>query len=137
MSENDFDIVIIGAGPAGLSAAIEAERHGRKAVVLEAADAPGGLTRSFEKDGYTFDCSGHLLHLSDPDAVALVEEATEPEDWNRVARNSVINLGEKIIPYPFQLHLAYAPEEIRKECLELLPTEPPQKSAEEFADFGE
>lgn len=137
MSENDFDIVIIGGGPAGLSAAIEAERHGRKAVVLEAADAPGGLTRSFEKDGYTFDCSGHLLHLSDPDAVALVEEATEPEDWNRVARNSVISLGETIIPYPFQLHLAYAPEEIRRECLELLPAEPPQKSAEEFADFGE
>ncbi len=137
MAEADFDIVIIGAGPAGLSAAIEADRQGQSAVLLEAADEPGGLTRSFEKDGYTFDCSGHLLHLSDPDALALVEEATRPEDWNRVARNSVISIGETIVPYPFQLHLAYAPEPIRRECLDLLPKNPSPKSAAEFADFGE
>ena len=78
MSTNDHDIVIIGAGPAGLCAAIEADRLGLDAVLLEAADDPGGLTRSFEKDGYTFDCSGHLLHLSNPDAIALIEEATHP-----------------------------------------------------------
>jgi protoporphyrinogen oxidase len=133
----DFDIVIIGAGPAGLSAAIEAGRHGLNAVLLEAADTPGGLTRSFEQDGYTFDCSGHLLHLSNPDALALVEEATPPEAWNRVSRNSVILLGDAIVPYPFQLHLAYAPEPIRRECLDLLPESPSEKTAEEFADFGE
>ncbi len=137
MTGTDFDIVIIGAGPAGLSAAIEAERQGRDAVLLEAEDAPGGLTRSFEKDGYTFDCSGHLLHLSDPDALALVEQATPPEAWNRVSRNSVIYLDGAIVPYPFQLHLAYAPEQIRRECLELLPESPPQKAATDFADFGE
>lgn len=137
MTRADFDIVIIGAGPAGLSAAIEAERQGRDAVLLEAEGTPGGLTRSFEKDGYTFDCSGHLLHLSDPDALALVEQATPPEAWNRVSRNSVIYLDGAIVPYPFQLHLAYAPEQIRRECLELLPESPPEKAATDFADFGE
>jgi protoporphyrinogen oxidase len=136
MTQADFDIVIIGAGPAGLSAAIEADRHGLNAVLLEAADTPGGLTRSFEQDGYTFDCSGHLLHLSNPDALALVEEATPPEAWNRVSRNSVISIGGTIVPYPFQLHLAYAPEPIRRECLDLLPKSAPAQ-ASEFADFGE
>ncbi len=100
VSTSDHDIVILGAGPAGLSAAIEADRLGRDAVLIEAADAPGGLTRSFEQDGYTFDCSGHLLHLSDPDALALVEQATPPEAWNRIARNSVIYIGGAMVPYP-------------------------------------
>ena len=138
MSGSDFDIVILGAGPAGLSAAIEADRQGRNAVLLETADEPGGLTRSFEQDGYTFDCSGHLLHLSNPDALELVEQATPPEAWNRIARNSVIHIGGAMVPYPFQQHLAFAPEEIRRECLDLLPEAPPtQASAADYADFGE
>jgi protoporphyrinogen oxidase len=138
MSASDHDVVILGAGPAGLSAAIEADRLGRDAVLLEAAEEPGGLTRSFEQDGYTFDCSGHLLHLSDPDALALVEQATPPEAWNRIARNSVIHIGGAMVPYPFQQHLAFAPEEIRRECLDLLPEAPPtQASAADYADFGE
>jgi protoporphyrinogen oxidase len=136
MSVSDFEIVVIGAGPAGLCAAIEAQRAGRSVVVLEADEEAGGLTRSFEQDGYTFDCSGHLLHLSHPDAVALVEEVTTPEDWNRIPRNSVIYLGETIIPYPFQQHLAYAPEAVRRECIEELPAASPQPGTD-FANFGE
>jgi protoporphyrinogen oxidase len=135
MPELDYDIVIIGAGPAGLSAAIAAERAGKKVVTLEAEAVPGGLTRSFERDGYTFDCSGHLLHLANDQALALVEEATPPDAWNRIARNSVISLGGRIIPYPFQLHLAYASEEVRLDCLENLPREAPQTT--EFASFAE
>jgi protoporphyrinogen oxidase len=134
-SDSAFDLVIIGAGPAGLSAAIAAEREGMDVVLLEAQDAPGGLTRSFAQDGYTFDCSGHLLHLRDPEALRLVEDSTPPEAWNRVTRNSVIYLDGSIVPYPFQLHLAYAPERVRRECLEGLPTETPP-AATEFANFG-
>lgn len=134
MAEADFDIVIVGAGPAGLSAAVTAERGGKSVALLEANDVAGGLTRSFECDGYTFDCSGHLLHLSHPQALELVEEATSPEDWNRVARNSVISLGGAIIPYPFQLHLAFAPEQVRRECIDELPPAPPTQT--EFESFG-
>ena len=135
MTDSDFDIVIVGAGPAGLSAAIAAERAGCSVALLEADEVAGGLTRSFESDGYTFDCSGHLLHLSNPEAVSLVEEATPAEAWNRVSRHSVIHLGGAIIPYPFQLHLAYAPEEVRRECLEELPSESP--GPREYGSFAE
>src|SRR5438034_1253071 len=37
------DVVVIGAGPAGLAAAVTAERLGASTLVLEAANQPGGL----------------------------------------------------------------------------------------------
>lgn len=137
MTETEFEIVVIGGGPAGLCAAIEAERLGASALVLEAAEAPGGLTRSFEQDGYTFDCSGHLLHLADPDAVELVERTTKPSDWNRIERDSVIYIDGAVVPYPFQLHLAHAPDRIREECLALLPDEAPARAASPDDNFGD
>ena len=41
MTQNSFDILILGAGAAGLMAAIEAGRRGRRVAVLERADRPG------------------------------------------------------------------------------------------------
>ena len=38
----DVEILIIGAGPAGLSAAIEAARYGAKVLVVDENDKPGG-----------------------------------------------------------------------------------------------
>ena len=38
----DYDLVIIGAGPAGLAAAIEASRHDLSTLVLDDQPAPGG-----------------------------------------------------------------------------------------------
>ena len=38
---SDIDVIILGAGAAGLFCAIEAGRYGRRALVLDHADAPG------------------------------------------------------------------------------------------------
>lgn len=38
-----FRVAIVGAGPAGLSCAAELARHGHDAVILDAAETPGGL----------------------------------------------------------------------------------------------
>jgi protoporphyrinogen oxidase len=51
--------VIIGAGPAGLTAALELSRHEIPSLVLEAEKQVGGLARTFNYKGYLFDVGGH------------------------------------------------------------------------------
>jgi protoporphyrinogen oxidase len=57
----EVDILILGAGIAGLGAALHARELGRNAVIFEARDAAGGLLDNFQVNGYRFD---HAVHLS-------------------------------------------------------------------------
>ena len=52
-------VVIIGAGPAGLTAAYELLRGKIRSVVLEADTVVGGIARTAEYKGYLFDMGGH------------------------------------------------------------------------------
>lgn len=52
-------VVIIGGGPAGLTAALELSKHDVQAVVLEADRVVGGLSRTVNYKGYLFDIGGH------------------------------------------------------------------------------
>lgn len=56
-----IDTVILGAGVAGLGAALKARELGRNAVVFEARSAAGGLLDNFSINGFRFD---HAVHLS-------------------------------------------------------------------------
>ncbi|SVA95040.1 uncharacterized protein METZ01_LOCUS147894, partial [marine metagenome] len=51
--------VIIGAGPAGLTAAYQLGKAGWPATVLEADDVVGGISRTVVRDGWRFDIGGH------------------------------------------------------------------------------
>lgn len=55
------NIAILGAGIAGLGAALRAREEGRQAVLFEARDSAGGLLDNFCIDGFRFD---HAVHLS-------------------------------------------------------------------------
>ncbi|MDQ1370417.1 MAG: hypothetical protein QOF20_2770, partial [Acidimicrobiaceae bacterium] len=46
------DVVIVGAGPAGLTAAYQLAKAGKPATVLEADSVVGGISRSAERDGW-------------------------------------------------------------------------------------
>jgi phytoene dehydrogenase-like protein len=61
-----FDAVVIGAGPNGLVAAVEIARAGRRVVVLEAADQPGGGLRTEELTlpGFRHDVCAAILPLA-------------------------------------------------------------------------
>ena len=64
-------IVIVGAGLAGLSTAYHLS--GTPYRLYEREEQVGGLCRSYQKDGFTFDYTGHLLHFRQPEIKALVE----------------------------------------------------------------
>ena len=51
----DFDVVVIGAGVAGLVSARECARKGLRVVVLDAAATPGGFVATHEVDGIRLD----------------------------------------------------------------------------------
>ncbi len=51
--------VVIGAGPAGLTAAYELSKSGLPTTVLESSAVPGGLARTEHYKGYRFDIGGH------------------------------------------------------------------------------
>ena len=53
------DCVIMGGGPAGLTAAFELEKFGGKSITLEAESDVGGISKTCEYKGYRFDLGGH------------------------------------------------------------------------------
>ena len=53
MNERNVDILIIGAGPAGLAEAISAHEHGiRSILVLDRENEPGGILRQCIHNGF-------------------------------------------------------------------------------------
>jgi len=56
-------IFILGAGLAGLSAAWHLQKDGLGCQIFEKESEVGGLCRSKNINGFTFDYDGHLLHF--------------------------------------------------------------------------
>ncbi|MCB8961641.1 MAG: NAD(P)/FAD-dependent oxidoreductase [Ardenticatenales bacterium] len=69
-------IAIIGAGIAGLSAALDLLKAGHQVTLYEASDQPGGLARGFKAEGWDWPLEHFYHHLFESDAAikGLVEE---------------------------------------------------------------
>jgi phytoene dehydrogenase-like protein len=65
------DVLIVGAGLAGLSAAIQLQNAGRSVTVIEASDRAGGRVASDHIDGYICDRGFQLINSKYPALIAL------------------------------------------------------------------
>ena len=74
-------VVVVGAGLAGLSAALRLAGAGRKVTVIERESVPGGRNGLLEKDGYSFDTGPTVLTMPSliQDAFSCVGE--DMKDW--------------------------------------------------------
>ena len=107
-------ILIVGAGLAGLSAAYHLS--GLPYRLYEREQEVGGLCRSYKKDGFTFDYTGHLLHFRQAEIKALVETLLAGK-LQKHARQSFIYSHRTYTEYPFQVNTFGLPPEVVRECL--------------------
>ena len=66
------DVIIIGAGLSGLSAAIYLQRQGRNVLVLEASDRAGGRVKTDIIDGFLLDRGFQVFLTAYPEAKSLL-----------------------------------------------------------------
>jgi protoporphyrinogen oxidase len=93
--------LVLGAGPAGVTAAYELVRRGREPVVVEASDAIGGLARTEIRDGYRFDLGGHRFYTKSAEVEAIWHEVLGDELLRR-PRQSRIYWRGSFIEYPLR-----------------------------------
>jgi len=109
-------IVVAGGGLTGLSAAYHLQDH-LDVAVLEKEARPGGLCRSAVKDGFTFDLTGHLLHLRRPEIRSLVERLVPADSFLKIDRRAFIHSHGVFTAYPFQVNTHGLPPVVISECV--------------------
>lgn len=95
------DIVVLGAGIAGLATALELLKKGCRVTLIEKGDEVGGLARTFERDGFRFDIGGHRFHSNNPSVVHWLKDLLKA-DLLTVPRTSHIHLNGRFVNYPIQ-----------------------------------
>ncbi|MEW5979806.1 MAG: NAD(P)/FAD-dependent oxidoreductase [Acidobacteriota bacterium] len=100
--EDDCLVVVVGGGPAGLTAAAELVENGRSVIVLEKDPwYVGGLARTVQYKGYRFDIGGHRFFSKSPEIVGWWRRRL-PDDFVWVKRLSRIYYRGKFFDYPLR-----------------------------------
>lgn len=100
--EHNKQVVVIGAGPAGLTAAYELTKHNLFPIVLEQMDKVGGLARTENYKGFYFDMGGHRFFTKVDDVSKMWHEVLG-EDFLRRPRLSRIFYQNKFFYYPLKI----------------------------------
>ncbi|MBC7361872.1 MAG: NAD(P)/FAD-dependent oxidoreductase [Candidatus Aminicenantes bacterium] len=94
-------ILIIGAGPAGLTAGYELVKNGHQVIILEKESQVGGISRTINYKGYLFDLGGHRFFTKYNEVEKIWKEVL-PDDFLKRPRLSRIFFKGKFFYYPLK-----------------------------------
>jgi protoporphyrinogen oxidase len=92
-------IVIAGAGIAGLTLAYKLVNNGKKVVIVEKESAIGGLSRSFQYNGFIFDIGPHRFHTDNKTISDFIIEVLK-EDVIIIPRKSGVWMFDQYFEWP-------------------------------------
>jgi len=102
MPKPDTHVVVIGAGPAGLTAAYELCKAGISSIILEKDRVVGGISRTVNYKGYHFDIGGHRFFTKVKAVEAMWREVLADGQFLRRGRLSRIYYNKKFFYYPLR-----------------------------------
>ncbi len=98
---SERQVVIIGGGPAGLTAAYELTKLNIRPIVIEKRDQVGGIARTENYKGYYFDMGGHRFFTKSREVNEMWREILGP-DFLRRPRLSRIFYRKRFFYYPLR-----------------------------------
>jgi protoporphyrinogen oxidase len=101
-SDADPTVVVIGGGPAGLTAAYEVSKLGRTSLVLEASNVIGGISQTAEREGWRFDIGGHRFFTKVDQVEQVWHELLTDDEFLVRPRLSRIFYKGKYFDYPLK-----------------------------------
>lgn len=96
------NIIILGAGPAGLSAGLELARQGYKPIVIEKNKQVGGISKTVEFNGFRFDLGPHRFFTKSPEIKKLWFSVLGDE-LLKVKRLTRMYYQQKYFLYPIKI----------------------------------
>ncbi len=102
VDQGEQKVIIIGGGPAGLTAAYQLSKMGAKCEVLEKDLILGGISRTVEYKGYHFDIGGHRFFTKVAAVEKMWTEVLPAGDFLRCQRLSRIYYNQKFFFYPLK-----------------------------------
>lgn len=123
----DVPVLVIGAGPTGIGAAVRLHERGIDHLVIDAGTGPGGMAASRRDDqGFVWDLGGHVIHSHFPAFDRAI--ARSGAAMHRVERNGWVWMDgsdpASLVPAPVQAQLEELPRDLD-----------PYAPAEHLADY--
>lgn len=115
MSDHKTDVLVIGAGPTGIGAAVRLHERGIDHLVVDSSDRVGGMAASHTDDqGFTWDLGGHVIHSHFQEFDDAVSRSRAP--LREVVRNGAVWMSgadsSAFIPTPVQAQMTTWPDDL-------------------------
>lgn len=114
MTPSMTSTLIVGGGLAGVSTAYHLPKG--SFILSERESGVGGTARSFFIDGFTFDFTGHLLHLHSDYTKKLIPKLLNNDFYTCTRKTSIFSKGV-YTNYPFQVFTHGLPQDVIDECV--------------------